>query len=527
MILEQTPAQVLVVGAGPVGLTLAAELTRQGVRVRIIDENSGPVDYSRAVAIHARTLEIFADMGVIEPVLRDGRRIHGASIYDGPERILHFDLDELDSPYRFTVNLPQSQTERILLDHLAELGVTVERQTTLTGFNQDHDGIDVYLHGPEGAETVRVPYLAGCDGAQSTVRHTLGMHFAAESRFEDFLLADAPLSWEQPDDEWTIWFHEDGLLTVFPLPGGLVRIVADNVPSMASYADLLAVWSTRAATSAKPGPPVWISAFRAHYRRVSEYRSGRVFVAGDSAHVHSPAGGQGMNTGIQDAFNLAWKLSLALRGVAAEGLLDSYTAEREPIAHGVVDLTGRMNSIATLRHPVSQAVRDRLCGLLTQFEVIEQRVVSRFGETAVNYRTSPICRQVGHWYGGLPHPGDRAPRIQNILHCPRFKVLAFTAEQPTAETREHVEILARYIRDGYGDFADFWTIARAPLEIDVPTILDADGTAHHRYAATVPCVYVIRPDNYVGFRSLDLQALPVLGYLGEIFDAEPKAVASD
>lgn len=523
------------VGAGPVGLTLACELARHGVRVRIIDQNAGPVNTSRAIAIQARTLEIFTQMGVVEPVLAGGHRIHGASMFAEGNRIVHLNFDEIDSPYPCAIDLPQSETERILTTHLEEFGVSVDRLTSLTGLTQTSDSVTALLTTDGREETLQVPYVAGCDGAHSSVRHLLGLEFDGESSPEEFILADARLDWPYPDDEWYLWFHEEGLFTVFPLPNGEYRIIAEapdgRAPSQdPTFEEVRRILVHRGPKHAAIREPRWIGHFRISHRKVKEYQRGRVFVAGDAAHVHSPAGGQGMNTGVQDAFNLAWKLALVVAGTAPESLLESYSQEREPVARGVLALTDNMMSIATLRQPVSQKIRNRLIPILAGFDIIQQRLINRLAETSITYRGSPIVGQHGRWYASGPLPGDRAldaslkggRRIFDLLRGPGFTLLLFTAESPGKEVMRDFTNIARYMRDGYTGEVRTWLIARSELEWGGEVALDLEGTAHQRYVAGLPCLYLIRPDGYIGFRSLSSYAMPLLEYLNQIFEPVPR-----
>ncbi len=521
-------ANVIVTGAGPVGLAMAIGLARHGVRCRVLDQNPGPVKESRALAIQARTLEIFDDMGIIEPVLSAGHRIHGANIFAEGHRIFHFSFDELASPYSFAVDLPQSETERILIARLNSLGVEVERRVTVTGIEQDAEGVTVSLQsGDNMTATARATYVIGCDGAHSTVRQAIGLPFEGGSFDDSFLLADVPLEWDAADDEWYLWFHEDGLFTLFPLGEGNYRIVADgNENGKADAEALKSIFARRGPRSARLGDPTWISSFRITHRRLSAYQRGRVFVAGDAAHVQSPAGGQGMNTGIQDAYNLAWKIGMVLRGNAPEALLESYTAEREPVARSVVTLTENLTTIATLRHPIPQKIRNRLLPILAGFEVLEQRLVNRLAEISVNYRGSPVVGQAGRWYTAVGLPGDRAldatlggdRRLFDWLRGTRHVVLLFSAEHPDEETLRGFENIERYMREGYAAEVTTYLIARADFAWPGPLVLDVDGAAHHNYAAGVPCVYLIRPDGYIGFRSLGSDPLPLLEYLNRVYE---------
>ena len=512
-----TGLPVVVIGAGPVGLALAIDLARQGVRCRILDRNPEPVRESRAIAIHARTLEAFAAMGIADSVLEAGHRIHGVNLVAEGRRILHFSFDELASPYPFAVDLPQSETERLLASRLSDFGIQVERAVEVTGLEHDAGGVTVHTRD----STIRAGYAIGCDGARSTVRHVLGMPFTGEAAEEHFMLADVPLAWDEPGDEWYLGFHEDGLLTLFPLPGGMCRVVAEapeNTPADSEH--LKQIFDQRGPKNARIGDPAWLSSFHIAHRKVGRYQSGSVFLAGDAAHVQSPAGGQGMNTGIQDAHNLAWKLAMVLRGHAPDSLLESYTAEREPVARSVLALTENLTAIATLRHPISQKIRNRLIPILAGFEILEQRLVDRLAETSVNYRSSPIVGQAGRWYTAGPVPGDRAPdaNLGPLLRGTTHVVLLFAGGHPKEEEMRGFGNIGRYMREGYPDEVKTYLVARSAVEWEGDKVLDLDGNAHHAYGTGVPCVYVIRPDGYVGFRSLSSDPLPLLEHLNRVYE---------
>lgn len=288
---ESSNPRVVVIGAGPVGLTMAAELARHGVCCRIVDRNPAPVKESRAVAIHARTLEIFAGMGVHESILNAGHRIHGANIFAGNRRILYLSFDELASQFPFAVDLAQCETERLLSEHLLQLGIAVERSTEVTQLEQDAGRVSLQTQ----TSTLEAEYVIGCDGAQSTIRRLLNIPFQGEAIDEHFVLADAPVQWEGADDEWHLWFHEDGLLTLFPMPGGIYRIIADLAQPAIPPAlpNLRAIFEQRGPKNAILGEPTWIAPVHVCHRRVANYQQGRVFLAGDAAHVHSPAGRAG------------------------------------------------------------------------------------------------------------------------------------------------------------------------------------------------------------------------------------------
>ena len=316
----------LIVGAGPVGLTMAAELSRYGLSVRIIDKDSGRTDKSKAVVVWARTLELLdrTGAGITQRFINTGLKAAHTNIFAGEEQIAQVDLSSVDTPYKFVLLIQQSETERLLEEHLTDLGARVERQVELKTFEQNSHIVTCTLAHADGSEEkVEASWLIGCDGAHSLVRHQLGMSFEGSTMLNDWILADVHIDGLQGPPAGNIYWHTLGTLAVFPLAGTRYRVIADvgksasnaigeqRVPTLEEIQQVL---DARGPKGLVANNPVWLSSFTINERKVSDYRAQRVFLAGDAAHVHSPAGGQGMNTGMHDAFNLAWKLSLASRG---------------------------------------------------------------------------------------------------------------------------------------------------------------------------------------------------------------------
>jgi 2-polyprenyl-6-methoxyphenol hydroxylase-like FAD-dependent oxidoreductase len=320
--------QVLVVGAGPVGLFMAAELNRHGVSCRIVDKNDGPTHDSRAASIQARTLEILESISLADEFVQAGNICHAAATYTSDHKLIKYlTFDELDSAFPFVLQLPQSQTERIVARYLARFGTEVERRVELVGFEQDEGGVRATLQPADGGqETAHVSYLIACDGAHSPVRHALGVSFFGSDYPTDFITADVQVDWKLPRDHHAFFFAAEGMLAFFPLPRGRATLVADigaaqgDHPPLGEPAleDLQAIFNVRT-----PGgvlsDPIWKEYYRVHCRQAERYQVGRVFLAGDAAHVSSNIGGQGMNTGMQDAYNLGWKTVISLRDPAQPG----------------------------------------------------------------------------------------------------------------------------------------------------------------------------------------------------------------
>jgi len=408
--------QVFIAGAGPVGLTLAIELARYGVPLRIVDKAPNRTDKSKAVAVWSRSLELFERAGIADELVAAGVKVHAAKISDGAETIAHIGFDGLDTRYSFVLMIPQSETERILEEELAKLGVTVERGVELKGFSDKGSSVEALVARPDGSsETICADWLVGCDGAHSTVRHTLGKEFRGNSVDTDFLLADIKLPGVMAADELSMWWHRDGIVAFFPLPADRIRLIASTGASTdhavePTLAEVQAIIDSRGPGGLTATDPVWIARFKINERKVDDYRSGRVFVAGDAAHVHSPAGGQGMNTGMQDAFNLAWKLALVCNDVCADRLLDTYSVERSPIAAEVIASAGHLTRVAMLKNEYAQAIRNFVASHVLGLHAVQNVARETLSELSVAYPHSPLNGPIGGGKG--PQPGHRLAPVE-------------------------------------------------------------------------------------------------------------------
>ena len=337
--------RVLIIGAGPVGLTLAIELARYAVPVRIVEQAAHRTDKSKALVLWSRTLELLdRQPGGSTPFIEAGFKVDAVSFFAGGEQISRVSMESVDSPYPYALMIPQSDTERLLEERLNALQVTVERGVEATSVSLHADGADATLRHTDGREErASADWLGGCDGAHSLVRHTVGATFAGETMDSDWMLADVHIhGYPIPDSEASVYWHKDGAFVVFPISPGRYRLLADLPPSgeaqppAPTLEQVQAMIDRRGPAGTKAFDPIWLAGFRINGRKVSDYRWGRAFLCGDAAHVHSPAGGQGMNTGMQDAFNLAWKLAAVVNGLSDEKVLDSYSTERSEVGEHVL-----------------------------------------------------------------------------------------------------------------------------------------------------------------------------------------------
>jgi 2-polyprenyl-6-methoxyphenol hydroxylase-like FAD-dependent oxidoreductase len=413
--------EVLIVGAGPTGLVLALWLTRLGIRVRIVDRTEGPGTTSRALGIQARTLELYRLLGLADAVVGAGHRVPAVNVWAaGTKRArVAFAADPRDpTPYPFLLIYPQDAHERLLIDRLAAVGIRVERETELVGFTQDRARVVATLRTAEGAQVqVAAAYLAGCDGARSTVRESLGIGFPGGTYARVFYVAD--IAAEGPAIDGEIHLNLDGaadFLAVFPLAErGRARLVGTVLDDHAGRREPL-TFDDIAATALErlrivPRTVNWFSTYRVHHRVADRFRDGRAFLLGDAGHIHSPAGGQGMNTGIGDAMNLGWKLAACLRGRADDALLDTYETERIGFARRLVATTDRVFTLATSESRLARLGRTTLAPLLAP-RIAASPALRRFlfrtiSQIALAYRHSALSAL----RAGRVHGGDRLPWV--------------------------------------------------------------------------------------------------------------------
>ncbi|MEU1366962.1 FAD-dependent monooxygenase [Streptomyces sp. NPDC005803] len=526
---------VLIAGAGPVGLSAAAELRRRGVSCRLVDRLPARLPYAKAVGVQPRTLEIWDRMGLVRTVLEAAVPMRGQLIHVNGSEVARIDLAlPPEVPYGFAA-LPQYETERILEEYVAGWDTVVERGTELVSFTQDADGVTARLDGGSGAEEVRARFLIGCDGAHSTVRKGLGLSFEGWAFAEEYMLADVVADWDLPYGYGVRASHTgengstDDLLVCIPLPGaGRYRMSMLVPPALSTrpadgaevahglegsrtpeLSDIQAVVDRLAPRPTTLSGMRWASVFRISHRIVDRYGDGRVFVAGDAAHIHPPTGAQGMNTGIQDACNLAWKIALVLRGEAGSALLTSYDAERRPVGEEVV---GR-----TVRH----ATR----GMENDADDMETLML-REAQLLVGYRDGPLAT-APHGPDDAPQPGDRVPdcaglttpvatyplRLFDVLRRLTGQVLVLYAESG-ADT-DLVEAT------GAGGLHTVTVVGRdSPL--DTPAYRDAAGEFARLYRPDGPTGFVVRPDGQLGARfPLSATAKAVSGYFAALSGVNP------
>ena len=495
--------EVLIVGAGPTGLMLANQLGRRGVRTLIIDRHRGPAEQTRAMAVHARTLEIFAQLGVADRALALGRRGNGANMWTGGRRAARIPLDAMGrglSPYPFVLMLGQDDTERILGARLRDWGVDVRWNTELVALEQHPDHVTVKIRTADGAtETVTASYLAGCDGSRSTVREMNGIGFPGEPYEHVFFVSDTTATGPMVPDELNVYLWRDGFTLLFPMAGTnrwrVICILPEQLRGRkdVTFDDVVPSLRREGGDQLSFHGCDWFSTYRIHHRCTERFRDRRCFLLGDAAHVHSPMGGQGMNTGLQDAYNLAWKLALVVDGRADDALLDTYEAERLPVAHRLLETTDRAFRFVVSNSWLAGVFRTRIVAKVAAFAMrrpdVRRAAFHALSQIGISYPASPLSRTLESVGKDAPRAGHRFPWLQEALASGGPPRDLFAALDDTRFTMVVVGQPAPAAGDlGLGDLVRVQAIP-------------ADGDNAARLAAAhvpAPSFYVLRPDGHIG-----------------------------
>ncbi len=494
---------VLIVGAGPTGLVLALWLTLQGIGVRIIDKTAGPGTTSRALAVQARTLELYRLIGLADAVIAAGHKNPGINIWVKGHKKARLDFGDAGAdltPYPFLLIYPQDEHEALLVARLAELGVTVERQTEFVDFADKGGHITARLRNPDGEDRMcEALYIAGCDGARSPVRHQIGAEFAGGTYSKTFYVADVQVSGAQADGDIHIALETADFLALMAYDDqGGSRLIGTVEDPSGTLADTLTFADIGHAAIGSLGLTIrnvkWFSTYRIHHRVADHYRHGRAFLVGDAAHVHSPAGGQGMNTGIGDAINLAWKLAAVIRGRAPDALLDSYQSERAAFARKLVDTTDRVFTFVTADGIFADFVRTRIAPIFApiaaSFGPVREYMFRILSQTMINYRECPL----NEGEAGKVAGGDRLPWLR-FGDSHNYDSLSAIGWQV------HV----------YGEATDdlvAWCAAQDVALHRFPWSSDCEKAGLQRSA-----VYLLRPDSYVGLADRSGEVAAITDYL--------------
>jgi len=494
---------VLIVGAGPTGLMLANQLGRRGIRAMIVDRHSGPAQQSRAMAVHARTLEIYQKLGIAEQAIALGRQGNGANLWSGGRRKARLSLADMGrglSRYPYVLMLGQDDNERIMGAHLANWGVEVQWNTEVVSLKQEASHVTTTIKDANGTtREITAAYVAGCDGARSSVREMNGIRFPGAPYEHVFFVADTEATGPMVPDELNVYLWRSGFHLYFPMHGAnrwrVIGILPDNLqnkPDLA-FADLIPALQRESGVALQFHSCAWFSTYRIHHRCTERFRDRRCLLLGDAAHVHSPMGGQGMNTGLQDAYNLAWKLALVITKQADSSLLDSYEAERMPVAHKLLATTDRAFRFMVSESWFAGLIRSRVIGNVASLVVSRRRVQRAafpiLSQIGIGYPQSPLSQTLSDVPKHAPRAGERFPWLQ----------LKFgDGERPE-------DLFAR-LDDTRFNLLVIGQAAPPPQSLGFSTLLDvhsvpfdADNAAALASASiSGPSYYLLRPDGHIG-----------------------------
>jgi 2-polyprenyl-6-methoxyphenol hydroxylase-like FAD-dependent oxidoreductase len=535
---------VLVIGAGPVGLAFAAEMARYGVPCRIIDKAQGTKEISKALILHVRTQEVLDAMGITHALQDAGKPMKRVEIIGYGKHIGHGSMEGINSAKPYPIILGQNVTEHILHDHLDSLGVKVEWQTEAVRLSQDDDQVLVTVRHADGSEEqVSAEYVLGADGTHSIAREQSGIEFQGEHYGgQAFIQSDSKIRWSLPKGSSYLWFTDLGYMMVIEMPGDIVRTfisVPDPGPDHrdTTLQEVNDALNRLGKVDAELYDPVWVALFRVNHRAAPRFRSRRVLIAGDAAHEHVPIGGQGMNTSIQDAFNLAWKLAYVIQGNAHPDLLDTYQAERHPVAESLLAGTDEayttlLKAGAAARHAI------RMFGpFVLSRDMVRHKMRDTLEEVNINYRKGPLTLDFGGSDG--PEAGDRALDgevvlaaekksipLRELLRGTHWTALFFSGKPMSEAAHEEFERIGAMLSAAHPGLACYHVVAGFPVKTargNMAHLLDVTSQLHDQYGVDSPCLYILRPDHYVGFRSTVKHAEAAVRYLDGILRAGEKA----
>jgi 2-polyprenyl-6-methoxyphenol hydroxylase-like FAD-dependent oxidoreductase len=517
---ETMDTDVLIVGAGPTGLMLANQLLRRGVRTQIIDRNSGPAQQSRALGVQARTLEIYQQLGIAKRAIELGKVGDGANIWAQGVHMANVPLGAAGkslTPYPYILVLGQDDNELIMGEKLRELGGSVQWNTELVSLEQGRDKVTATLKQPGGTScTISAKYVAGCDGSRSAVRELSGITFPGAPYEHVFFVADVECTGSMIADQVNVYLFKDGFHLLFPMRGkDHWRIVGILPPDMRGrndlkFEDTIPTLRQEAGSNLSFKSCSWFSTYRIHHRHASRFRAGRCFLLGDAAHVHSPVGAQGMNTGLQDAYNLAWKLALVIKGAARAALLDTYEEERLPVARRLLNTTDRGFRLVVSDSWMAGLFRTKILAHIAAFamrqEPIQKFAFRTISQTGINYRKNSLSENCKGLSRNAPQAGDRFPWLKL-----KFKANGGAEDlfEKFDDTRFNLILIGQPAPStnalGLGDLIRIHAIPDDP----------SNRQELARFGITSPAFYLLRPDGHIGLCGTRLDMSDVARYIRE------------
>ncbi len=518
---------VLIIGAGPTGLMTACQLARWGIPFRIVEKNSGPTTQSRALAIQARTLEIFAQMGIAQDAVMQGKPAKAVNYVSRGKLVQQISLEghgEALTAFPYLLILDQSRTEQLLLDDLAGHGHSVEWQTELVSLTNDSRCVNVTLKHADGdTEQIQAQWLVGADGAKSRVRQALDIPFGGKTYPYSLFVLDCKVEMPFRDDEGYIAFSDTSFAAFFPMSEGRCRVISMLPEGLSqteaiTFEDVDRDFASRMQMEVRLSDPRWISTYHAHHRYTATFHKGRCFLAGDAAHVHSPVGAQGMNTGLQDAYNLAWKLALVMTGKARPDLLETYNEERLPIAKSLVRTTDRVFNLTLNTNRLARwwimFAAPKALALVLRNKHLARWAFTIISQIGIHYRQGRLSKDAsfGKFPRHAPRPGDRLPfieyqegakvvNLQDKVKGTGFHLLLFCGTPDDTSVQPLISAAYRY--------ESAISVEIIPLTSDTRVLYEALVIQNSGY-------YLVRPDLYIACRSIDLDTIAFERYIERI-----------
>ena len=508
-----TKTDVIIIGAGPTGLSLACQLIRYGVSFVIIDIKEGTTPHSKAIGVQARTLEIYEQIELADELVQLGQKAGKARMVVGGQVRGEADFGEIGtgmSPYPFVLIVEQGKHEALVYGFIKRKGQDIRWQTELQSFSQNEAGVTAVIKTTAGeTETIEAKYLVGADGAKSQVRHGLGLTFEGSTFERMFYVADVEIAWEFKNDALMVFLMRDNLLAFFPMVGeNRWRIVGTFPAEFAKdegdvlYDEIEEQIKKDTEVELDITSVNWFSTYKVHTRHVNKFSEGRCFLAGDSAHIHTPAGGQGMNTGIQDGYNLAWRLAMVLRGAANEKILDSYNDERLANADVLLKTTDRFFNLVASPEPMLTYLRMHvfpyIAGVAFSIDAVKKFLFPRISQIGINYRSSALSDHSSDGAFGVK-AGDRMPyflvdgsSVYDLIREPKFHLLMFSDGKSSASDES--------LSDGLEAIVDRH---RIPIYPNIAEIFGTDMSFN----------VLLRPDNYIATLSEGSSIAPIQNYL--------------
>lgn len=516
---------ILIVGAGPTGLNLASLLSNYGIDYRLIEHKTEATHTSNALAIQPRSLEMWGSMGLVENALARGKKILGISLHNATQFIGQINLASigLETSFPFILGLPQNESEALLTEHLIKNGKEVERGCTLLDVIQTEKIVSAQLQHPDGeTETVNCDWLVAADGGHSTIRKKLNLDFAGATIPEKFIMMDAEISADFNPDFFHAIFSPLGPLVFAPLRH-FTRIICTvthdagiNDFTNPAISDFEYVIKERSRVPVKIMKTLWLSHFVTHHRLISNYRQGRILFAGDSAHIHSPVGGQGMNTGIQDTFNLAWKLALIYKNRSSQKLLDTYDIERRDVAKKVLARTTSMTQLVALKNPLLISLRNHILSFILQIQSFKKAFATQISEIGIQYLSNRIIINNGKRAPNvsLLDSMNQAIQLHELLTGLKHKILIFTGKNIPAALIKEIMALDSWINKMPNDLCEGIIISSTKHNFNNKiTYFDESLLAHKVYSLVQGGICLIRPDQYIGLSQAQINHHAIEKYM--------------